>query len=71
MYRITVFINKLGVCACLLDLCSTNPKPKPNDTAKTITGLASTSYLMNQAEMSTLRQRMGDLTVTLTLSWFK
>lgn len=39
-----------------------DPKPTPNDTAKTITGLASTSYLMNQAEMSTLRQRMGDLT---------
>lgn len=38
-----------------------DPKPTPNDTAKTITGLASTSYLMNQAEISTLRQRMGDL----------
>lgn len=38
------------------------PKPVINDTAKTITGLASTSYLMNQAEMNTLRQRMGDLT---------
>lgn len=35
---------------------------KVNDTAKTITGLASTSYLMNLAEMSTLRERMGELT---------
>lgn len=36
-------------------------KPTPNDTAKTITGLASTSYLMNQAEISTLRQRTSAL----------
>ncbi|HID7484218.1 TPA: autotransporter outer membrane beta-barrel domain-containing protein [Morganella morganii] len=37
-------------------------KPSPNNTSKAITGMTSTSYLINQAEMHSLRQRTGDLT---------
>lgn len=42
-------------------------KPIINDTAKSITGLAITPYLINQAEMTTLNQRMGDLTLSSTV----
>lgn len=38
------------------------PKPTPNNPSKDITALAATGYLMSQAELTTLRQRIGELT---------